>query len=94
MLESFLAVLGSLVANKKVMGSWLVLLTLSIAQIGSSVYVKGGSESAVTKKELEHLSVQLENLTNSVDDMNKKLVEISGTVMVLKDRSDKANGKK
>lgn len=94
MLESFLAVLGSTVANKKVLGAWLVTLTLAVGQIASAVYVKGGSETAVTKKEIEVLGDQIEALTGNVKELNSKIGELSGTVMVLKDRSDKANGQK
>jgi hypothetical protein len=94
MFASFLTVLGTTVANKKVLGAWLVILTLSVAQIGSAVFVAGGSQTAVTKKEIEHLGTQIETLTKTVNDMHAKLVEVSGTVLVLKDRSDKANGKK
>lgn len=94
MLESFLTALASTVANKKVLGGWLVLLTLSIAQIGSAVFVTGGSQTAVTKEEIKHLGSQIEALTKTVEGMDLKLSEVSGTVLVLKDRSDKANGKK
>jgi len=94
MFESFLAVLGSTVANKKVLGAWLIILTLAVGQIASAVYVNGGSQTAVTKKEIENLSEKIDTLTGSVKEMNGKLGEVSGTVLVLKDRSDKANGKK
>lgn len=96
MLESFLTVLASTVANKKVLGAWLVMLTLALGQMASAVYVKGGSKAAVVSKEMENLGEKIDALAKTVEGMNTKLGEVSGTVLVLKDRSDKAEqrGKK
>lgn len=96
MLESFLTVLASTVANKKVLGAWLVLLTLAMGQMASAVYVNGGSKAAVVSKEIENLGEKIDALAKTVEGMNTKLGDVSGTVLVLKDRSDKAEqrGKK
>lgn len=94
MFESFLAVLASTVTNKKVLGAWLVLLTLSVTQIGSAVFVKGESQATATKKDIEHLMLTIDSMNTKLQVIEAKLGEVSGTVLVLRDRSDKAHGKK
>lgn len=66
MLESFFGTIGALAANKKVVGAWLVLLSMSVATIGDKVYVQRTAELAVVEN-------QLKNIQTTLDKMDKTL---------------------
>lgn len=59
---SFLTTVGTLAANKKVVGSWLVALTMSVGAIGDKVYVERTAELAVIQSQLTTIQKTLDKM--------------------------------
>lgn len=92
MFESILTTLATLVANKKVLGAWLVTLSLASAQIASSVYVKGNAIDAETKVKIDYLTETIEKMDKKLDALTVTVGTVKTDVEVLK--AQKVNGKK
>jgi hypothetical protein len=70
MFSNFLATIGTLAANKKVVGSWLVALTMSVGAIGDKVYVERTAELAVIETKLEQIQKSLDKMGVTLDTNN------------------------
>ena len=105
MIDSFLTLLATMVGNKKVLGGWMVLLSLATAEIGSKVYVGRTAEIgdikgniAVVETKIDSLNKTLEKIDNQllinagkIDDLKNDVAEMRTELAV--QRTDK-NGKK
>lgn len=74
MLSGFLTTLGAFAANKKIVGAWLILLSLATAEIGDKVYVRGGEEMAILKTRLEEMQKTLDKI-DKMQDVNNTLLQ-------------------
>jgi hypothetical protein len=70
MFSNFLATLGALAANKKVVGSWLVALTMAVGAIGDKVYVDRTAELAVIETKLDQIQKTLDNMNHTLETNN------------------------
>lgn len=67
MFSSVLATVGALAGNKKVVGSWLVALTMAVGAVGDKVYVQRTSELAVLEVKLEQIQKTLDKMDITLD---------------------------
>lgn len=77
MLSSTLTFLGNLADHKKLVGSWLVLLTFGFAQMGEKVYVQRTKELAVVETQLEQIIDQLKKMDAKLDVNGERLLSIT-----------------
>lgn len=75
-ISSFLATLGALAANKKVVGSWLVALTMAVGAIGDKVYVDRTAELAVIQTKLEQIQKTLDKMNGTLDANNALIRDV------------------
>jgi hypothetical protein len=75
MFESLFTTLGTMVANKKIVGAWLVLLSFATVQIGESVYISGAVERSVLAVERAEVKKDLSSIQQTLDRIEKKQIE-------------------
>lgn len=73
MLSSFLSTIAALAANKKVVGGWLLLLTLATAQVGEKVYVGRTEEMTALKAKVEAIQDSLDRIDSTLNRNSEKL---------------------
>lgn len=73
MINSFLSALASIAANKKLLISWLAILSLATAQIGEKVFVESSVELAVVESQLAAIKETLRNMEASLERNAEKL---------------------
>lgn len=75
-MNSFLAVLAAMVSSKKLLGAWLVLLTVAVGTVGEKVYVARTSELAVIETKLDAVKESLGKVEETTKENNKLLIEV------------------
>ncbi len=60
--EGFLTTIGMMAANKKVVGGWLVLLTMSLGAVADKVYVERTAELAVLETKLDSVQTTVNEI--------------------------------
>lgn len=76
MFESFFATLGTLVANKKVVGSWLLLLSVATAQIGEKVFIDRTRELAIVETKVDNIKESLGKIEEQLKSNSDKLDQL------------------
>ena len=76
MLEAFLSTLGAMAANKKMVASWLILLSMATAQLGEKVYIERTAELAVVEQQLSTIQSTLDKMDKTLDKNADKLLQI------------------
>ncbi len=76
MLTATFNFLGLLANQKKIVGGWLVLLTLALGQVGEKVYVDRTREITVIQTELDQIQTQLRRMEGKLDVNGERLENI------------------
>ena len=63
-------------ANKKLVASWLILLTMATAQIGEKVYVSRTRELTTIEGQLTGIQTTLDKMDKTLDKNQDRLVNI------------------
>jgi hypothetical protein len=76
MLSSLAAFLGEVVTHKRIVGGWLVLLSLGLVQVGEKVYVERTAEIAVLHSQLSDIQATLSRMDRTLELNSEKLNEL------------------
>jgi hypothetical protein len=76
MIEGILTTLGTAVANKKILGAWLILLSGAVAQIGEKVYIERTIELNSVEVKLDSIQSTLTDVKLQIQANSNKLDEI------------------
>lgn len=63
-------------ANKKMVGAWLILLSLATAQIGEKVYIDRTAELTKVTEQLTAIQKTLEKMDSTLDNNSDKLTKV------------------
>ncbi len=74
--STFLATLGAMAANKKLVGSWLVMLTVTVGAIGDKVYVQRTAELAIVETKLDNIRDTVDEIKKVTEENRKMLGDI------------------
>lgn len=72
-IEGFLGTLGTMVANKKLLASWLILLTAVAGMTGDQVFRTEPQKSLTINNKLDNIQGTLEELKTQAESNSKKL---------------------
>lgn len=76
MINATLTFLGQVAEHRRVVGSWLVVLTLAVGQLGEKVYVSRTRELAVAETQLSQVLEQLKRMDAKLDQNGERLLAI------------------
>jgi hypothetical protein len=75
-LESFFSTLGTMVANKKLLASWLVLLSVTAGMTGDKVFRTDPKDAITISNKLDSIQEALTDLKKITSETNAKIDEI------------------
>lgn len=93
-IETFLITIGSMVANKKLLASWLVLLTAVVGMTGDRVFITEPRNALTVTMKLDGIRQTLDELKVSTQSMQNTLEEIKIEQAKVRTELDIRNGKK
>lgn len=101
MFTTFLTTIATFAANKKVVGSWLVLITVSLAAIGDRVFIKDAVKNATVVEKLDNMQTTLDRIENQMEaqgatlsDLRDESVRVRTELDLTREANRKLNGKK
>ena len=94
MIGTFASVLGNLAAHKQIVGAWLLLLTLAVANIADKVYVERTAELAVIEIKIDHIQRTLDKmditLEKNAENLTRLIVEQARVAAELKNHEEES----
>lgn len=76
MLTEFLTTLAAAATQPKVVGAWLITLTLGLATVGDKVYVGRTEEMAILKTKLENIEATLAEINATTKNNQAALTQL------------------
>ncbi len=74
--EAFFFTLGAMVANKKLLASWLILLSAIVGMTGDRVFRTEPRDALTISMKLDNIQKSLDNINSSTQEVKNKLEEI------------------